>query len=68
LPDSVNVALMLAGLQELLVVHPDLLPWAAGATGLPIDRRQLQLQRQLAVLLFAPVMVSACWCPNRRWS
>jgi hypothetical protein len=43
LPDSVNVALMLAGLQELLVVHPDLLPWAAGATGLPIDRRQLQL-------------------------
>ncbi|HNS51097.1 MAG TPA: GxGYxYP family putative glycoside hydrolase [Anaerolineae bacterium] len=36
LPDSANAALMLAGLESLLVVSPDLLPWAAEATGLPV--------------------------------
>ena len=36
LPDTVNAALALAGLEELLVVHPDLLPWAAAGTGLPV--------------------------------
>jgi hypothetical protein len=35
LPDSVNAALMLSGLEDLLVVHPDLLSWAAATTGLP---------------------------------
>jgi len=36
LADTVNAALVLAGLEDLLVVHPDLLPWAAAATGLPV--------------------------------
>ena len=36
LPDTVNAALMLAGLEDLLVVHPDLLPWVAGLTALPV--------------------------------
>ena len=36
LPDTVNAALMLAGLEDLLVVSPDLLPWAAETTGLPV--------------------------------
>ncbi|MGC8839614.1 MAG: GxGYxYP domain-containing protein, partial [Anaerolineae bacterium] len=36
LPDTVNPALALAGLEDLLVVHPDLLPWASDLTGLPV--------------------------------
>lgn len=36
LPDTVNPALALAGLEDLLVVHPDLLPWATDLTGLPV--------------------------------
>jgi hypothetical protein len=36
LPDTVNAALVLAGLEDLLVVHPDLLAWASKATGLPV--------------------------------
>lgn len=36
LPDTANAALMLSGLEELLVVHPALLPWAQEATGLPL--------------------------------
>jgi hypothetical protein len=36
LPDTVNTALMLAGLEDLLVVHPGLLAWAAATTGLPV--------------------------------
>ncbi|HSJ52470.1 MAG TPA: hypothetical protein VLC52_01885, partial [Anaerolineae bacterium] len=36
LADTVNAALALAGLEELLVVHPDLLGWAAEETGLPV--------------------------------
>jgi hypothetical protein len=36
LPDTVNPALTLAGLEDLLVVHPDLLPWASDLTGLPV--------------------------------
>ena len=36
LPDTVNAALMLAGLEDLLVVHPDLVPWAVETAGLPI--------------------------------
>ncbi len=36
LPDTINVALVLAGLEDLLVVHPDLLTWASEMTGLLI--------------------------------
>ncbi len=36
LPDTVNPALALAGLEDLLVVHPHLLSWASDLTGLPV--------------------------------
>jgi hypothetical protein len=36
LPDTVSVALMLAGLEDLLICHPSQLAWAIGATGLPL--------------------------------
>ena len=36
LPDTVNAALMLSGLDDLLVVHPELLPRVAATSGLQV--------------------------------
>jgi hypothetical protein len=36
LPDTVNVALMLSGLEDLLVLHPDMVDWAKSSFGLEV--------------------------------